>query len=286
MRNRSGGAPPAKRAGEASDEIFSVARLHQLDVDVRLFLLERLDQGSIGVDLGRVTEDEESGPSRKTPCRTLRRRRRVRRRRAREQPGAESWVGTPWRCIELAATEALSRVVFWLVYAVSDAIAVISGQRLRCYHDAEVDEKVRGPPLRAALSIARGTRSDYFGRLRYQALSPCVAAKSLRSVGHDGQAGNLDVRHPRRGELPARRAVLELRDAEVAGRVQVAGHVVVDEIADREIAPVVIDVRPRRRAGGRVEAAPRTGGRPAHSRCSRCTRPKRGSRRRDRRRCS
>jgi hypothetical protein len=49
-----------QRAGEASDKIVSIARLHQLDVDLRLFLLERIDQGSIGVDLGRVAEDEKA----------------------------------------------------------------------------------------------------------------------------------------------------------------------------------------------------------------------------------
>lgn len=41
---------------------------------------------------------------------------------------------------------------------------------------------------------------------------------------------------PDAASTQARRAVRERRNAEVAGRVQVTGHVVVDEIADRKIA--------------------------------------------------
>jgi hypothetical protein len=53
-----------ERGRQTRQEVVAVARLDQLDVDLGLFLLERLDQRAVGVDLRRIAEDEEADPPR------------------------------------------------------------------------------------------------------------------------------------------------------------------------------------------------------------------------------
>ena len=75
----------------------------------------------------------------------------------------------------------------------------------------------------------------------------------LTLLAHDRQARDLDVRHPAGGEPPRGRSGGKPERAEVGPGEEVTGLVVTDEVRDRLIGEVVTDIRPRRRARGRVE---------------------------------
>ena len=83
-----------------------------------------------------------------------------------------------------------------------------------------------------------------YGSVNDQALRPCVAATSLRAAGAIVRPELSTIGRSAAGDGPRRAgAGRQPHHAEVGRGVEVAGHVVVRDVGDREIGEVVADVQ-------------------------------------------
>ena len=122
-----------ERRREARDQIVTVARLDELDVDVRLFFGERADQRAVRLDLRRVAEDEKAhraGGVVVAPAPGREPAQSGKEERHHERRVADHGRGFNPRCDEL------SRGDFWPVQAVFAHIEVISPSLPRAITEA------------------------------------------------------------------------------------------------------------------------------------------------------